>query len=254
MNDNSKSNSLQSQDSAKGDSPVMMNYSTVKMQIPSYQRILVTDDGKEYSNKAINHAMAISNLSGAEIVLLRVIEDVSKIEDTSVKVEEGKAEVVGKANPDTSSSISTTPKDFSTNNDSNSDNQTDDIKTISQSGNSTSAATTTSSSTTDNAAATSTSNTSSSPTVSPLETTITGPIVEEMEDTIKACREAGCKNKISYKFRTGEKIKEIVDEINSKDYDMVILTSKNIDSWFKSLFSDTRKIIGNIDVPVLIAQ
>jgi len=255
MNDNSKSNSLQSQDSAKGDSQIMMNYSTVKMQIPSYKRILVTDDGKEYSNKAINHAMAISNMSGAEIVLLRVIEDVSKIEDTSVKVEEGKGEVVGKTNPDTSSSISTTPKDFSTNNDSKANNQIGDVKTPSQSGNSISAATTTSSSnTTDNAAAASASNTSSSPTVSPLETTITGPIVEEMEDTIKACREAGCKNKVSYKFRTGEKIKEIVDEINSKDYDMVILTSKNIDSWFKSLFSDTRKIIGNIDVPVLIAQ
>jgi hypothetical protein len=47
---------------------------------------LVPDDGKETSNKALNHAIYISNLSGAEIVILRVIGDVDKLGDTSVKV------------------------------------------------------------------------------------------------------------------------------------------------------------------------
>ncbi|MDR4489751.1 MAG: universal stress protein [Candidatus Nitrosocosmicus sp.] len=246
MSDNSKSNNLQHSDNAKGDSQVVMNYDAEKLRIPTYHRILVTDDGKEYSNKAINHAMAISNMSGAEVVLLRVIEDVSKIEDTSVKVEEGK-EISNKP-----SSTDTAPKDFSENDDSKADNQTEDLKTTQSDISTPTAEYTTTNTSTDTSR--SPTNSMSPSSASSLQTTIKGPMVEEMEDTIKACRVAGYKNKISYKFRAGEKIDQIVDEINSKDYDMVILTSKNINSWYKSLFSDTRKIIGNIDVPVLIAQ
>jgi NRPS condensation-like uncharacterized protein len=47
---------------------------------------LVPDDGREISNKALNNAIYISNLSGAEIVILRVIGNVDKLGDTSVKV------------------------------------------------------------------------------------------------------------------------------------------------------------------------
>ena len=49
-----------------------------KSNIPSFRKILVPDDGKEISNKALNHAIYVSNLSGAEIVILRVIGDVDK--------------------------------------------------------------------------------------------------------------------------------------------------------------------------------
>lgn len=74
-----------------------------------------------------------------------------------------------------------------------------------------------------------------------------------MEDTIRKCKEAGCKNKISYKFRTGNNlVSEIADEIKTEGYDMVILTSSHIDSWIRSLFSNTRKIISNITIPVLV--
>lgn len=252
MSDNSKSNNLQPQDNAKGDSQVVMNYDAEKLQIPTYRRILVTDDGKEYSNKAINHAMAISNMSGAEVVLLRVIEDVSKIEDTSVKVEEGKGDIEGKEISNKPASTDTAPKDFSKNDDSKADNQIEDLKTAQSDISTPTTEYTTTNTSTDTIR--SPTNSMSPSSASSLQTTIKGPMVEEMEDTIKACRAAGYKNKISYKFRAGEKIDQIVDEINSKDYDMVILTSKNINSWYKSLFSDTRKIIGNIDVPVLIAQ
>src|SRR3954470_10367553 len=58
-----------------------------KSNIPSINRILVTHDGKDSSNKAVNYAISLSNLSGAEIVLLRVIENTDKIEGTSVSVE-----------------------------------------------------------------------------------------------------------------------------------------------------------------------
>jgi len=55
-----------------------------RSNIPSINRILVTHDGKDSSNKAVNYAISLSNLSGAEIVLLRVIGNADKIEGTSV--------------------------------------------------------------------------------------------------------------------------------------------------------------------------
>ncbi|MDF2770414.1 MAG: Universal stress protein family protein [Nitrososphaeraceae archaeon] len=62
------------------------NYSISKSNIPSYTKILVPHDGKEMSDKALSHAVYLSNLSGAEIVILRIIEDVDKLGDTSVNV------------------------------------------------------------------------------------------------------------------------------------------------------------------------
>jgi hypothetical protein len=42
---------------------------------------------------------------------------------------------------------------------------------------------------------------------------IKGRIIDDIEERIKKCKEAGCKNKISYKFRTGDATDEIVNEI-----------------------------------------
>jgi nucleotide-binding universal stress UspA family protein len=152
--------------------------SIFRSNVPSINKILVTHDGKDSSNKAVNYAIALSNLSGAEIVLLRVIENADKIEGTSVSVE-----------------------------------NTDDDS---------------------------------------LKRNVQGPFVDAMEDTIRKCKEAGCKNKISYKFRTGNLVSEVADEIKAQGYDMVVLTSSHIDSWIRSLFSDTRKIISNVTIPVLV--
>lgn len=63
-----------------------IDYSISKTNIPSFKKILVPDDGKEISNKALNYAIYISNVSGAEIVILRVTGDVYKLGDTSVNV------------------------------------------------------------------------------------------------------------------------------------------------------------------------
>ena len=81
---------------------------------------------------------------------------------------------------------------------------------------------------------------------------VQGPFVDIMEDTIRKCKEAGCKNKISYKFRTGKLISETVEEVKAEGYDMIVLTSSHIDSWVRSLFSNTRKIISNVNIPVLV--
>jgi hypothetical protein len=48
-----------------------------------------------------------------------------------------------------------------------------------------------------------------------------------MEEKIKRCKEAGCENKISYKFRIGDAINEL--RFNSL---------KEFTSWMRSLFSD----------------
>lgn len=151
-----------------------------RSNIPSVNKILVTHDGKDSSNKAVNYAISLSNMSGAEIVLLRVIENAEEIKDISVNV-------------------------------GNSSNTHDSLKR-----------------------------------------NVQGPFVDAMEDTIRKCKEAGCKNKISYKFRTGNLVSEIADEIKAQGYDMIVLTSSHIDSWIRSLFSDTRKIISNVTIPVLV--
>jgi nucleotide-binding universal stress UspA family protein len=51
---------------------------------------LVPDDGKEISDKAISYAISNSNLSGAEIVILRIIENIERLGDTSVSVSQNK--------------------------------------------------------------------------------------------------------------------------------------------------------------------
>src|ERR687891_1884239 len=66
------------------------NYSISKSNVPSYTKILVPHDGKEMSDKALSHAVYLSNLSGAEIVILCVIQDVEKFEGTSVDISQNK--------------------------------------------------------------------------------------------------------------------------------------------------------------------
>jgi len=156
-----------------------------KDTIPSFKKILVTDDGKDISNIALNYAVALSNSTGAELYILRILKDVEKLGDVTV---EGSHE---------SSKI---------------DNNN-------------------------------------------FHRHIKGDVIDAMEEKIKKCQEAGCKNKISYKFLTGHVVDEIVvKEINNKDYDLVVMLTSHIDSWFSSLFSDVRKIMNHISKPVLIIQ
>ena len=83
---------------------------------------------------------------------------------------------------------------------------------------------------------------------------VRGDIVYEMEEMIKSCKEAGFEHNISYKFRVGDPIEEIVSEVKDGYYDLLILRSAHIDSWMKSIFSNARKIISSINVPVLIVH
>ena len=159
-------------------------YSTSKISIPTIKKILVADDGKSESDPALSYAVSLSNSTGAELLILRILEDVEKFEDVIV---EG-------------------------------------------------------------------SNESSQMDTHTFHRHVKGDVIDGMEAKIKKCEEAGCKNKISYKFRAGKADDEIVKEIKENNFDILILTTSHIDSWIRSLFSDARKIISNISIPVLIIQ
>src|SRR5688500_19032015 len=112
-----------------------------KENLPSFKKILVTDDGKDISNKALNYAVSLSNSTGAELFILRILQDVEKYGNISL---EGSHEISQMNN-----------KDFHRN--------------------------------------------------------IKGDVIDAMEEKIKRCQEAGCKNKVSYKFLTGNVVDEIVN-------------------------------------------
>ena len=83
---------------------------------------------------------------------------------------------------------------------------------------------------------------------------VKGQVIDEMESKVKRCREAGCENKISYKFKVGNPLEEIVKEIKAGNYDLLVLRSVHLDSGVRALFSSARKIIGNVEIPVLIVH
>jgi len=164
----------------------IQNYSISKDNIPSFKKILVTDDGKDISNKALTYAISLSNSTGAELFIIRILQDMEKYRDISF---EGSQEISQKNNRE---------QDF--------------------------------------------------------HRKIKGDVIDAMEEKIKKCQEAGSKNKVSYKFLMGNVVDEIVKEINNNDYDLVVMLSSHIDSWFSSLFSDVRKIMNHISKPILIIQ
>jgi nucleotide-binding universal stress UspA family protein len=176
------------QDLTQSTESMDVDYSISKANIPSFRKILVPDDGKEISNKALSYAIYISNLSGAEIVILRVIGDVDKLGDTSVKVSQDSTSMKKKNNE----------KD--------------------------------------------------------LRRKVEGELVDAMEEKIRKCTQAGSKNKISYQIKTGSTQEEIVKECEQTKYDLIVMATSRLDSWMRSLFSETRKTISNINIPVLIVQ
>ena len=162
------------------------NSSVSKENLPSISKILIADDGKDESNRVINYVVSLSRNSGAELLILRILEDMEKM---------GKVSVQGS-------------------NEGNMSNKD-------------------------------------------MKREVKGGIMDEMEKKINRCKEAGCENKISYKFKVGDAKEEIINEVKEGNYDLIVLRSSRSshkDSWMRSFFSDARKIISNINIPVLIVQ
>jgi nucleotide-binding universal stress UspA family protein len=167
-----------------------------KSDIPAFKKILVTYDGSEKSDKAINYSIYLSNITKAEVVILQVIGNIDKLENSSIDV----------SNKNTESETTTSTE---TTNESNIKSQNYPVN-------------------------------------------IKGKIVNSMEDKIKEIENKGFTNKISYKIRAGFIIDEIVKETRESKYDLLIISSSHMDSWISSLFSETRKIISHVDLPVLL--
>ena len=158
------------------------NYSISKNNVPSFRKVLVTDDGKDISNKALNYAISLSNSTGAELIILRILNHLENL----------------KGVPE---------EDYNKNTEINQQNLHKNEE-----------------------------------------------VIDALETKIKQCAESGCKNKISYKIRVGKADDEIANETNENNYDLLVLTTSHIDSWVRSLFSDARKIISNVNIPILIIQ
>lgn len=50
---------------------------------------MVPDDRSELSDRALSHAIYLSNSTGAEIVILNIIKDIDKIEPTTISAQTG---------------------------------------------------------------------------------------------------------------------------------------------------------------------
>jgi nucleotide-binding universal stress UspA family protein len=181
--ENSSNNEKANLKATKESNDTYQDASISKENLPSFSKILITDDGKDESNKVLNYAVSLCRYSGAELLILRILEGIEKMEDVSVQG-------------------------------SNEDNMSN----------------------------------------KDMKREVKGEVIDEMEKKIKRCKEAGCENKISYKFKVGDAIEEIVNEVKEGNYDLIVLRSSHIDSWMRSLFSDARKIISSINIPVLIVQ
>jgi len=181
--------------------------------LPAFRNILVTHDGEEKSNKAINYAIYLSNLSGAEITILQIVNYSRVLENTSTNLDKNSKKKIDVSDAFSFASTSTPSKLLS-----------EEIPAIQ---------------------------------LPPeadkiISKEIERELIESIKIKFKKIKEAGCKNKVSYKIKTGDVVEEIVKEANQQDYDLLILTSSHLSSWINSLFSDARKIISKINTSVLI--
>jgi nucleotide-binding universal stress UspA family protein len=83
VKEESKEKSLEESQSAADSSTAKLSKLT-PYSITQYKRILVPDDGSELSDKAIGHAIYLSNVTGAEIVILNIVKDIGKIQPTTI--------------------------------------------------------------------------------------------------------------------------------------------------------------------------
>jgi nucleotide-binding universal stress UspA family protein len=195
-----KSDIINSKESDKGPQRESMSVSNRNIDlgsetgIPPFNKILVTYDDTEKSDRAIKYAIYISKISGAEITILQVLGNLDKLENSSMDISNENRDI----NPEVSS---TDESDLRKHN---------------------------------------------------YSINVEGEIIKSMEDKIKEIESTGLKNKVSYKIRAGFIVAEIVKETSESKYDLLIISSTHMDSWIKSFFSETRKIISNVDLPVLL--
>lgn len=154
--------------------------------IPQYEKILVPDDHSESTDKALSHAIYLSNSTGAEIIILNVVKSIDKIEPTTIEAStvEGAAHETNKEE---------------------------------------------------------------------IQITLKGQAEQTVEQRIKQCKQAGARNKVSYRMQTGKNLAEDILDISEQiDVDLIIMASSKVTSPIMGLTSATRKVIDGAKSPVLV--
>jgi nucleotide-binding universal stress UspA family protein len=83
VKEESKEKSLEELQSSADSSTAKLSR-LIPSSIPQYKRILIPDDSSELSDKALSHAIYLSNVTGAEIVILNIVKDIGKIQPTTI--------------------------------------------------------------------------------------------------------------------------------------------------------------------------
>jgi len=154
----------------------------VRAHIPQYRKILVPHDGSETSDKALAHAIYLSKMSNAEIVILNAVEELHEIAPTTISVGQ-----------DSESGSSNSSENKTTLANNNNDANAIDLKTQRN--------------VTD---ATDTTTTIASTDSKELNVTIQGRLTEMIKERIELCKEAGVESYVSYRIQTGSVVDKIV--------------------------------------------
>jgi nucleotide-binding universal stress UspA family protein len=86
-----------------------------------------------------------------------------------------------------------------------------------------------------------------------ITVTAHGEAKKMIEEKLSLCKAAGTKGQVSYRLTTGKSVEdEIVNLASTGDVHLIVMTSDTISSSIRSFGSTARKVIDNVDVPVMI--
>jgi nucleotide-binding universal stress UspA family protein len=179
--------------------------------LPAYSKILIPHDNTAMSDKALGHAIYLANATGAEIVILFVMENIDDISKSSLSASINEDEKKNKvAQIDKGKEIM---ENTYSNNLTKGNNKSEANLTI----------------------------------------TAHGEAKKMIVDKLNLCKASGAIGLVSYRLTTGRSVEdEIINLVNIGDADLIIMSSGTISSSIRSIGSTARKVIDNVDVPVLI--
>jgi len=89
--------------------------------------------------------------------------------------------------------------------------------------------------------------------VKSITVTAQGEAKKLIEEKLNLCKAAGIKGQASYRLTTGKSVEdEIANLAGTGDIDLIVMTSDTISSSIRSFGSTARKVIDNVEVPVMI--
>jgi nucleotide-binding universal stress UspA family protein len=209
INSSSLSSSLPSNAESQSPSPNPSLASTSDLHEIRYSKILVPHDNTQMSDKALGHAIYLANATGAEIIILFVMEKIEDMSDSSLEASMNKIEeqaITDKNQVGKKQDLKSGPLK----------NENED---------------------------------------SEMNVTVSahGQAKKMIVEKLNFCKSAGAKGQVSYRLMTGRSVEEeIVDLVKGGDADLIVMTSSTISSSIRSIGSTARKVIDNVDIPVLI--